>query len=63
MDNLAEHWQKLSLNDREEKYLELPDENSSFEFILASKFPTKRALSVEAVIRNFSPLWQSVRGF
>ena len=63
MDNLAEHWQKLSLNDREDENLELPEENSSNEVILAAKFLTKRALSVEAVIRTFSPLWRSVKGF
>nr|XP_023915557.1 uncharacterized protein LOC112027113 [Quercus suber] len=63
MDNLAEHWQKLSLNDRKDENLELPEENSSNEFILAAKFLTKRALSVEAVIRTFSPLWRLVKGF
>lgn len=63
MDSLAEHWQKLSLNDREDKNLELPDENSTTECILAAKFLTKRALSVEVVIKSFSPLWQPVKGF
>ncbi|XP_050241257.1 uncharacterized protein LOC126690171 [Quercus robur] len=33
MDNLAEHWQKLSLNDREDENLELPEENSSNESV------------------------------
>lgn len=63
MDNLAEHWQKLSLNDRKDENLELPEENSSNEFILAAKFLTKRTLSVKAVIRTFSPLWHLVKGF
>ena len=63
MDNLAENWQKLSLNDREDENLELPEQNSSNEFTLATKFLTKRALNVEAVIRTFSPLWRSVKGF
>lgn len=52
MDSLAEHWQKLSLSDREEKNLELLDENSTTEFILAAKFLTKRTLSVEAVFKE-----------
>ena len=52
---MAEHWQKLSLNDREEKNLELTNENSTNEFILAAKFLTKRALNVEAIIKTFSP--------
>lgn len=63
MDNLAENWQKLSLNDREDENLELPEQNSSNEFTLAAKFLTKRALSVEAVIRTFSLLWRSMKGF
>ena len=63
MDNLAENWQKLSLNNREDENLELPEQNSSNEFTLAAKFLTKRALSVKAVIRTFSPLWRSVKGF
>ena len=63
MDNLAENWQKLSLNDREDENLELSEKNSSNEFIMAAKFLTKKALSVGAVIRTFSPLWQSTRGF
>lgn len=63
MENLTENWQKLSLNDREDANLELPEQNSSTEFILAAKFFTKRALSVEVVIRTFSPLWGSMKGF
>ena len=63
MDNLAENWQKLSLNDREDENLELPKQNSSNEFTLAAKFLTKRALSVKAVIRTFSLLWRSMKGF
>ena len=62
MDNLGEHWQKLLLNDREDENLELLEENSN-EFILAAKLLTKRALSVEVVIRTFSPLWWLVKGF
>ena len=63
MDNLAEHWQNLSLNDREDVNLELSEEKSSNEFIMAAKFLTKRALSVEAVIKTFNPLRRSMRGF
>ena len=51
------------MNDREEKNLELPNEISTTEYILAAKFLKKRALSVEAVIKTFSLLWRSVRGF
>ena len=63
MENLVENWQKLSLNDREDENLELPKQNSLNNFILAAKFLTERDLSVEAVIRTFSPLWWSVKGF
>ena len=63
MDNLAEHWQNLSLNEREDVNLELFEDKSSNEFIMAAKFLTKRALSVEAVIKTFNHLWRSKKGF
>lgn len=63
MDNLAEHWQNLSLNEREVVNLELSEDKSSHEFIMAAKFLTKRALSVKAVIKTFNPLWRLEKGF
>ena len=41
----------------------LSRERSSGETILAEKFFTKRALSTEAIIRTFNPLWRSKNGF
>ena len=62
MDNLAEHWQNLSLNEREDVNLEISEDKSSNECIMAAKFLIKRALSVEAVIKTFNPLWRSKKG-
>ncbi|XP_075633867.1 uncharacterized protein LOC142606391 [Castanea sativa] len=63
MENLAEHWQRMSLSAREGEELGLDDELSTKNFTMAAKFLTKRALNVEVVTRTFSPLWRSVRGF
>ena len=63
MDNLAEHWQNLPLNERKDVDLEISEDKSSNECIMAAKFLTKRALSVEAVIKTFNPLWRSKKGF
>uniref|UniRef100_A0A7N2LJU1 DUF4283 domain-containing protein n=1 Tax=Quercus lobata TaxID=97700 RepID=A0A7N2LJU1_QUELO len=57
------HWRNLSLNEREDGTLNLSRERSSGETILPAKFFTKRALSTEAVIRTFNPLWRSKNGF
>ena len=63
MDNLTKHWQNMTLNAREGEELGLDDESSTKNFTMAAKFFTRRALNVEAVIRTFSPLWRSVKGF
>lgn len=53
----------MSLNAMEGEELGLDDELSTKSFTMATKFLTKRALNVEAVIRTFNPLWRSVKGF
>lgn len=57
------HWSNMSLNDREGAKVSLSKEQSSLEFCIAAKFLTNRALSMDAVIRTFSPLWRAVNGF
>lgn len=63
MKGLIKHGSKLSLNDREDGQLHLSEERSFGEIILVANFFTKRALSIEAVIRTFNPLWRSKNGF
>ena len=53
------HWSNLSLNDREGGGVHLGKDRGLNEFILAVKFLTKEALSIDAIIRTFSLLWRS----
>ena len=63
MESLTKHWNNLSLNEREGGGVHLRRDRSLNEFIVAAKFLTKRALSIDAIIRTFNPLWRSKRGF
>ena len=62
MESLMKHWSNLSLNDREGGGVHLRKDRSLTEFIIATKFLTKRALSIDAIIRTFNPLWRSKHG-
>uniref|UniRef100_A0A7N2LTL6 Zinc knuckle CX2CX4HX4C domain-containing protein n=1 Tax=Quercus lobata TaxID=97700 RepID=A0A7N2LTL6_QUELO len=62
MESLTKHWNNLSLNEREGGGVHLRKDRSLNEFI-AAKFLTKRALSIDAIIRTYNPLWRSKRGF
>ena len=63
MESLTKHWSNLSLNDREGGGVRLGKDRGLTEFILAAKFLTKRALSIDAIIRTFNSLWRSKHGF
>ena len=63
MESLMKHWSNLSLNDREGGGVHLRKDRSLTEFIIAAKFLTKRALSIDAIIRTFNPLWRSKHEF
>ena len=63
MESLTKYWSNLSLNDREGGGARLGKNRGLNEFILAAKFLTKQALSIDAIIRTFSPLWRSKQGF
>ena len=52
MEKLTKHWKNLSLNDEEGSSMKLLEDKSIKEFILAAKFLTRRALSVETVVRT-----------
>ena len=52
MEKLTKHWKNLSLNDEEGSSMKLLEDKSTKEFILAAKFLTRRALSVETLVRT-----------
>ena len=56
-------WNNLSLDEREGSRITLKNTLRSSEFILAAKFLTRRALSMDAVARTFRQLWHSTAGF
>lgn len=63
MKSLTDHWSNLPLNNMEGVDLQLLEERSTKEFTIAAKFLTKQALNIDAIIRTFSPLWQSINSF
>ena len=58
MDDIFYDWKKLSLTKEEDTKLSLSKSKNirSKEFVLATKFLTKRALNVEAIGHTFKPL-------
>ena len=62
MESLMKHWSNLSLNDREGGGVHLGKDRGLIEFIIVANFLTKRALSIDAIIRTFNPLWRSKHG-
>ncbi|XP_075659257.1 uncharacterized protein LOC142629162 [Castanea sativa] len=65
MEDILYNWKKLSLTEEEDTKLSLSKSKNlcSKEFVLASKFLTKRALNVEAIGRTFKPLWRAKKDF
>ena len=58
METLVKKWVNMSLDDREGGEVQLNVIERSKNVTIAAKFLTKRALSTEAVIRTFNPIWQ-----
>ena len=56
MDNLAQHWQKLTLSVDEGNKVDLSLKKKAGEHVLAAKFLTHRNINMEAVARTFQPL-------
>ena len=57
MEEILDDWKRFSLLEEENSKVTLDDENQgSTEVILAGKFMTRRALSIEAVGRTLKPL-------
>ena len=63
MEDLSKQWTKFSLLDREEDKIRLGKNRGSNEHIIAVKFLTQRTLNVDAIGRNFKPLWRAINGF
>ena len=56
MEDLTKSWSCLTLSDNEGFSLRLTEEQVEIEHVLAVKFLTKRALNIDAIAKNFTPL-------
>lgn len=56
MEDLANSWRNLSLSEKEGDKLDLKNKKKGQNFVLATKFFTRRSLNVEAVAKTFRPL-------
>ena len=63
MEELSTQWKKLTLSESEENRVALRSISKKREFVLVGKFFTCRTLNVEAVVKNFRPLWHTKGGF
>ena len=63
MEELTKSWSCLTLSDVEGSQVSIIEEEAVFEFVLAAKFLTKRALNMEAIAKTFTPIWRLKNGF
>ena len=63
MDTHTQCWENMSLNDREGGEFQFDEETDLSNCTIAAKFPTRRALNTEAIIRTSNPIWRSKNGF
>ena len=56
MEELAKSWSCLTLSNVEGSQVSITKEEAIPEFVLATKFLTKRALNVEAIAKTFTPI-------
>lgn len=62
MEEILNDWKRFSLLEEEDSKVTLDDENNDAkEVILAGKFMTRRALSIEAVGRTLKLLWKTIK--
>ena len=54
MEEITRSWNNLSLDEREGSRITLKNSLRSSEFIVAAKFLTRRAISMDAVAKTFS---------
>ena len=63
MEELTKTWNSLTLLECEGSNFHIKEEQAKTEFILATRFLTKRALNIDAIAKTFTPLWRSKNGF
>ncbi|XP_050278196.1 uncharacterized protein LOC126719713 [Quercus robur] len=65
MEDILSEWEKSSLTTEEGTKLSLTKSKNlkSKEYVLASKFLTKRAINMEAIGQTFKPLWRARNEF
>ena len=62
MENLSYMWENFSLLESEGNKYQVYEKGYEGIFLLAAKFFTGRALSMEVVARTFKLLWHTKRG-
>jgi len=63
MDSLTREWNRLSLSEQEGDTFDFENQNIKLGSMLAAKFFTKRALSIEVVARTLRPLCKTKHEF
>lgn len=63
MEDLTKSWSKLTLSDCEGSNIRLMKKQGKTKCVLAAKFLTGRALSLDAIAKRFSPLWRVTKEF
>ena len=63
MEDLAQKWKTLSLSEVEDTKVDLSRGKKKLDFVLASKFFTRRSLNVKVVVKPFQPLWRTRGNF
>ena len=63
MEDLTKSWSKLTLSDCEGSNIRLIEKQAETECVLAAKFFTRNALSLDVIAKTFSPLWRATKGF
>ena len=63
MEDQTNHYNGLSITNREGLNFDLEEGMAPLEFIIAAKFFTRQALNIDAIAATFTPLWRSKNGF
>ena len=56
-------WKRFSLSESEGNKFLVQEEHTGEEYLLATKFCTRRVLNMEAIARTFTLLWKTRKGF